>query len=241
MRVCWALFIFLFSISGGCTSLNKAEGAQANDCPAFEGGGYLFNIEKRSVKTGSQFELRPYFMARPGSFEPLPPACLSNIKISDPDFGSVEKTDNDQILIQVSDSAETGSLVYITAHYLTQSVMGRYTAYDSAASPLIGRWSQDKTTCAPGSHIEELVFSADGTFSVTWQPFESYKDYWGQYKYEAETGELTMNVEAGNNIPPGAMSGTIKLSDDTIDTVTASFGTPEGKNTCSNPFQKTIG
>jgi hypothetical protein len=241
MRVSLALFILLFSVSGGCTSLNKAGDAQANACPAFEGGGYLFNIEKRSVETGSQFELRPYFMARPGSFEPLPTACLNNIKISDPNFGSVEKTDNDQILIQVSDSAETGSLVYITAHYLTQSIMGRYTAYDSAASPLIGRWSQDKTTCAPGSHIEELIFSADETFSVTWQPFESYKDYWGQYEYEAETGQLTLKVEAGNNIPPDVMSGKIRLSDDAFEALTASFGTADGKYSCSNPFSKTRG
>lgn len=238
MRVSWVLFVLSFSVSVGCTSLNETEDMRANACPGFGSGGYLFNIDKRSVETGSQFELRPYFMARPSSFEPLSPACLSNIEISDPDFGSVERADNDQILIEVSDTAETGSLVYITAKYLTHSVTGRYTAYDSAASPLIGRWSQDKTNCAPGSHIEELIFSADGTFSVTWQPFESYKDFWGEYDFEAETGQLDFDAKAGNFIPSDVKDGKIKLSDTSLNLLTASFGTPEGKSLCSNSFQK---
>jgi len=241
MRVSWILFVLLLSASAGCTSLNETESAQANACPEFGSGGYLFNIDKKSVKIGGRFELRPYFTERPGSFEPLSPACLSNIKVSDPGFGSVEKADNHKVLIQVSDNAETGSLVYITASYLTQSVIGRYTAYDPAATPLIGRWSQDKANCEPGSHIEELIFSADGTFSVTWQPFESYKDYWGQFEYGPETGGLTLNVEAGNAIPPDVTSGNIVISDNLFEGITASFGTPEGKSLCSNSFQKQEG
>ena len=53
----------------------------------------------------------------------------------------------------------------------------------------------------PVRAIQELLFEADGTFSVTWTPFELYRDYWGKYEYELETGGLSLQVEGGNYTP----------------------------------------
>jgi hypothetical protein len=46
-----------------------------------------------------------------------------------------------------------------------------------------------------------MVFEADGTFTVTWTPFELYKDYWGTYDYDLASGALSLQVEGGNYIP----------------------------------------
>ena len=50
--------------------------------------------------------------------------------------------------------------------------------------------------------IGELEFRADGTFSVTWVPFETYRDYWGRYTLDLRTGRLNLQVETGNYVPP---------------------------------------
>jgi hypothetical protein len=62
-------------------------------------------------------------------------------------------------------------------------------------------------TCAdlvvePRYPIGELHFLADGSFSVTWIPFEIYLDYWGSYTFDPATGEISLTIENGNWIPP---------------------------------------
>ena len=54
----------------------------------------------------------------------------------------------------------------------------------------------------PARPIQELIFEADGTFSLTWTPFELYKDYWGTYEYDLASRSLALEVKGGNYIPP---------------------------------------
>ena len=42
---------------------------------------------------------------------------------------------------------------------------------------------------------------SDGTFSVTWMPFEVYRDYWATYRYDSEQGTLDLAIEGGNHVP----------------------------------------
>ncbi len=56
--------------------------------------------------------------------------------------------------------------------------------------PLVNRWKEkadiacgSQKALAPANPVRELLFWADGTFSVTWKPFETYRDYWGTYTY----------------------------------------------------------
>jgi hypothetical protein len=74
--------------------------------------------------------------------------------------------------------------------------------------PLVNRWKQKaEVACGsqkalpPANPIQELLFWADGTFSVTWQPFETYRDYWGTYTYNKKKGRIVFKVEEGANIP----------------------------------------
>jgi hypothetical protein len=76
------------------------------------------------------------------------------------------------------------------------------------ANPLAGRWIQERPDTGGGGeargtqdYIEELIFKADGTFSVTWLPFECYKDYWGTYANGKEKGRLQLKVQGGNHVP----------------------------------------
>ena len=60
-------------------------------------------------------------------------------------------------------------------------------------NPLVGSWRQTGwKPCKPLAvlkpenvdwDLEELILKADGTYSVTWTPFEVYHDYWGRYTY----------------------------------------------------------
>jgi hypothetical protein len=76
-----------------------------------------------------------------------------------------------------------------------------------ATNPLLGSWRQTaEIACAGGlrpttAAISELVFSENRTFSVTWFPFEVYKDYWGFYALDRPAGHLTMGIRSGNYVP----------------------------------------
>lgn len=78
-----------------------------------------------------------------------------------------------------------------------------------ATNPFAGYWSEEaQFTCGGGAEVlpelamEEMVFAADGTFAVTWTPFESYVDYWGTYTFDLTEGTLDLVVTGGNDVPP---------------------------------------
>jgi hypothetical protein len=82
--------------------------------------------------------------------------------------------------------------------------------YTPEANPLFGTWGEEaQFTCetgeevVPEERIGELAFGADGTFSVTWFPFEIYKDYWGTYTFDLNQGTIELTASGGNYVPEG--------------------------------------
>lgn len=80
--------------------------------------------------------------------------------------------------------------------------------FTAESHPLVGYWQEEaQVACGSGAEVipelpvEELVFAVDGTFAVTWTPFESYVDYWGTYVLDLTTGTLDLTVTGGNDIP----------------------------------------
>ena len=82
--------------------------------------------------------------------------------------------------------------------------------YDSATNPFVGVWREGSAQldCDTGGElplvvrrIQELEFRGDNTFSVTWTPFGTYRDYWGTYTYDLEQGTLDLTVDEGNYVP----------------------------------------
>ncbi len=77
-----------------------------------------------------------------------------------------------------------------------------------ASNPLQGSWRQVGEIACDGlwerpaqTIMQELRFRNDGTFTATWFPFESYKDYWGFYSFDKPRGRMSLGIRAGNYIP----------------------------------------
>ena len=88
---------------------------------------------------------------------------------------------------------------------------------DQAA--LTGKWSEREVDCGdqsrPTRPVRELVFTADGRFTLTWEPFESYTDYWGVIVHDVASGMLRMEVADTNSTPPGpVLTGVAELAED---------------------------
>jgi hypothetical protein len=80
--------------------------------------------------------------------------------------------------------------------------------YTPEDNPLVGNWREEvQFECGtwqeltPEEPIGELQFRADGSFSVTWMPFEIYRDYWGSYRFDLEDGALYLATSGGNYVP----------------------------------------
>lgn len=76
------------------------------------------------------------------------------------------------------------------------------------ANPLVGRWHEvaqlgcgGKAAPSEFEPIAELELGAAGGFSVTWHPFESYRDYWGSYQVDAAKRTVKLKIEGGNYTP----------------------------------------
>ena len=84
---------------------------------------------------------------------------------------------------------------------LAETTLGGYRltkdilVYTTEANPLVGNWVEKETGL-----ILELLFHAEGEFSLTWVPLEIYVDYWGTYTYGLEDGSLEFAI-TGSRIP----------------------------------------
>ena len=73
---------------------------------------------------------------------------------------------------------------------------------------LTGLWRQVEIDCAgpqPSEPVRELEFRAPGRFWVTFLPFETYRDYWGEVDFDPAAGRLSLTVEGGNSEPENAI------------------------------------
>ncbi|MBS0384251.1 MAG: hypothetical protein JSS00_02755 [Proteobacteria bacterium] len=110
---------------------------------------------------------------------------------------------------------------------------------NSAPAQLVGIWHQDEAECAGAAPVRELIFEADGHYSVTWLPFETYKDYWGAWRYDAHTRVLTLTVEGGNYQPTDrVLSGTVSVDTHQLTLGAVSLGSPHNGARCTAPFRR---
>lgn len=159
-----------------------------------------------------EYELRPgtvdsvrLFVSRfPGAFEPLPEGCRPAWSLPEGGPASVDARSG---VLRVAPGAPDGAAFPLLARVAGREVRTTVRVVDPARSPLVGTWAQTgETPCggaesAPAEPVRELQFRRDGTFSVTWTPFETYRDYWGTYAYDAASGRLRLAVKGGNFVP----------------------------------------
>jgi len=125
--------------------------------------------------------------------------------------GDGARIDRTTGLLMIDPSTPSGSVFTVRADVEggRRVVAVEAHVFTAEANPLVGFWletaqleCETETEVIPEQPIDELVFGADGTFSVTWFPFEVYKDYWGTYTFDLTRGTLELVVTGGNYIPP---------------------------------------
>lgn len=173
-------------------------------CTLPEGALMLSPSVEYELRPGAVDSLRLFVSRFPGAFEPLPDGCRPEWSLPE---GGPASLDAGSGTLRVEADAPDGTSFPLLARVGGREVRTVVRVVDPARSPLVGTWAQTgETPCggaeaAPAEPIRELQFRRDGTFGVTWMPFESYRDYWGTYTHDAASGRLRLVVQGGNFVP----------------------------------------
>jgi hypothetical protein len=172
---------------------------------------------------------------------PLPAACRPRWSVSKVSRATIDANGR----LQVSRYARIGDRVVVTADVAGQSVFQEVHVIDPRPNPIAGAWEQDGaaqcTGRAPAEPVRELMIRRDGRFSVTFTPFETYKDYWGTYTYDRATGALGMRAAGGNRIPDGIdLAGSARVVAGRLVLRNVWLGQPEpgAPRTCTYTFKR---
>lgn len=217
-RLIFTLWIFAsFTLLAGCSiagnDTEPTPGATTGPRDEIPEGEPLYIVERGGISTSG-----PISQAGPGDTLELAVGHMQCCTFYEPlnleAAWSVEPSDAATIdgagTLSVGGDVPPSTVITVTAELADGQVVTQpITIYTSDANPLVGYWVEDvQFACSTGDEIvpqetiAELVLEADGSFSVTWFPFEVYKDYWGHYTFDMGTGVLKMEVESGNWVPP---------------------------------------
>lgn len=195
--------------------------------PRVENAVAIWWFRPLELAPGASVSLEAYWTDRPHSFERAPRHCVTDIAFSSE--GIVE-LDADGVSVRVADDAPAAALVTITGRIGDQSLEAQIRVVRPEEAPLRGNWRQTASTCSDGvtpAPIQELVFNATGGFSVTWTPFEVYRDYWGAYRFDPADKSFSAEVEDGNQRPANLdLAGTASVAGDELILEDVWFGDP---------------
>lgn len=130
---------------------------------------------------------------------------------------------------------------------MTGRLRGAVRVLDRSRHPLSGIWSQgSEQLCDGGAErtatetIRELACDAGGGFSVTREPFEVYKDYWGQCRHDLASGVISLTIKGVNRTPESLTlqgSATVTGSILKLEGVTL-WPTADGRPVCALRFTR---
>ena len=172
---------------------------------------------------------------------PLPPACRARWSVPPGSHATIDARGR----LQLSRYAQIGDTVVVTADVAGQSVFQHVHVIDPHPNPIAGAWTQDGpaqcTGTPPTEPVRELMIRRDGRFSVTFTPFETYKDYWGTYTYDRSTGAVAMRAAGGNRVPRGIdLAGTARVVSGRLRLQGVWLGQPQpgASRTCTYVFHR---
>jgi hypothetical protein len=167
-------------------------------CERWDGINDYLDIDPRPARQGSSLRITPMQQHGP-AHHVTPIHCTSDWAVSDPALAMLSE---DRRSLRIAEDARPGATVAISYAAGGRRVSGSVTIVGRTEFVLTGRRVQRSAEGCEGlKPVGELEFSSEGRFSVTWQPFETYKDYWGTYRLDPNTGTLLMVVVGGNDIP----------------------------------------
>ena len=194
--------------------LNLMAGSQAVPPPAPDttcldppGRANFTEFSTTVFRQGARVGIRPMRDQMPAGNRELPAECLSDWSIEGPAEFSADRRS-----LTIRPDAPPGSEILLRYSVKGEAVVARLRVIARDAVVLTGiRGQQAAAGCENLEPIRELAFGPE-RFSVTFAPFESYKDYWGTYAFDPATGALRLTVEGGNSVPPGLdLEGTARL------------------------------
>lgn len=147
---------------------------------------------------------------------PVPPELLTGWKATP--AGQVDLS-RDGSKFTVLPTAAPGTDVTLSASFCGQRDITRtIRVVGKDELVLTGAWREQSKVCTgetPQDPVNELEFKDTGDFSITYFPFESYRDFWGKAEFDAKSGALAMTTTGGNRVPDSAdLSGTVTLKDE---------------------------
>ncbi|HEV2082581.1 MAG TPA: hypothetical protein VGR32_09025 [Brevundimonas sp.] len=179
--------------------------------------GYLvLTVSPALARQGAPLTVGAAVSPAPWSSETLPSHCLSSLEASPAAVVSIAPGRD---AVTISPDAAPGTEVTLTGRYRQDTGSVRFRVVGRDEVVLTGTWRQDRVKCdpghVPGQPLAELKFTDDGKFGATWQPFESYVDYWGSIAFDPGTGAVTLTPTGGNFVPPLLdVEGTARLDGD---------------------------
>ena len=150
-------------------------------------------------RQGATVGLTPKVDQSPGGTPEIPLDCTSGWTIAGP-----ARLGADRRTVTIDDEAPVGATVTIGFDHHGKRIEGRFQVIAKDAVVLTGSWSQRSIEgCSMAQNVGELEFTPGDRFAVTFNPFESYRDYWGRYSFDPATGQIRLSVEGGNFVPHG--------------------------------------
>jgi hypothetical protein len=158
-----------------------------------------------AMQPGETWEFSPGVVECCYVFEPVD-ACAT-WSVSPTDGATI---DAETGVFTVDPGTPSGKVFTITADVENgrRLVSADVYVYTPEGNPLFGIWREEaQLSCetdeevVPEERIGELSFGANGKFSVTWHPFEVYKDYWGTYTFDLNQGTLDLTGAEGSYVP----------------------------------------
>lgn len=174
------------------------------DCSEATEGRYKLIIGPQPVRQGGTVKVTVWKLGDyPGAEIVVPAACMSGWTVSDPGVDIA----SDGAGLRIGAKVKPGTVVEVSGQIGGDRPRGQFTVIAADAVSLTGTWKEVGSPDCPLSAppLRELKFTTEGRFNVTWTPFESYVDYWGDYRFDPATGALAMTTTGGNSIAPDAV------------------------------------
>lgn len=148
-------------------------------------------------RQGAVVRVTPTLDRSPAGTVAVPVRCTTGWSVTGPATLSPDRT-----LLTIAPDAPPGSIVTVGYSHGGAQVEARLKVIARDEIVLTGRYSQSGLEgCSSVPLVGELEFQPENRFSVTYSPFETYRDYWGAYSFDPATKRLRLTVEGGNFVP----------------------------------------